>query len=251
MASYCLNDVGYAELERAIESYPGQFPSWTRKLDYISTQSGAPLRTVYRIIHKEQDKPAPIPVKLSSINSLFRFLLNDSTFDVSSQGYIHFKDEITKMTAQRSELKLIANCENLHFGSDVASQLDVLERWFNRNSSGFWVFKNREKIVISVVFVPINNLDNAKELFMRGEYTEGNIKIKHLYSLGDKSRVDSLYIESLAMHDVSLKARVQGLKLLCESLTEIIENSCNLDNLKYICVGCVSYGRKPIDERGI
>lgn len=234
MASYYLNDEGHKALQRAIELYPDQFSSWTQKIADISKRSGVPLRTIYRIMHKEQDKFAPIPVKLISINLLFQFLLDDNTFDVSDRGFISFKDEIVFSSVQRSELRLIADCENLHFGSNATSQLDFLERCFNRNPNGFWIFKNNRKVVISVVFIPISDVGNAKELFMRGDYAEGDVKAKHLYSIEDKAKVDSLYIESLTMHDTSLKRRIQSLKLLCNNLKEILENSCYLNNLKYV-----------------
>ena len=231
MASYYLTKLGRNRLTQAVEAYgPIRNLSLTKRRALLvremkqTTSGSISLSSLIRMeAHHEN-------FLLRTIEELFRFLNLSS--DVLGDGLAYLKDEITMEKAMWRDLNWIAASENRYFGSDEEKQLTLLQNWYLWNNAGFWIFRQEQERIGSIVLLPIK--PPACRQLQKGEITESDLQARDVFKPTEKERVETLYVESVIFHTVFDNQLRLAEEKICQDMRKLLRHSCNLDNLREI-----------------
>ena len=247
MASYYLTKLGRNRLKKAIADYGFPTLSLTQKRKLIEQEMKLPYEgniSVPTLIRMETQHRR---FAQRTVENLFRFLALSN--DVIGDGLAYQESSITFAGAQWCDLEWIAASEKRYFGSDLQQQRKLLENWYQWNANGFWIFKEGEERIGSIVIMPIKSV--ACQQFQKGTLTESMIKARDVFKPKEKSQVVALYIESVIFHTVFDDQLRRAEETICANARSILSRSCDLDTLQELyALGASAYGLNLMQNSG-
>lgn len=134
--------------------------------------------------------------------------------------------------ATLDDLLWVAEIETKAYGPD-AVPLDLMQLWYQKNRSGFFVIRSREgERVGHINLLPVRA--DAFQPLLEGKITEMELSPDALYAPTDKASIQDLYVESIIVCRPEAQSRMPVIYALLAEFNSLIANICDPSQVRQL-----------------
>ena len=158
--------------------------------------------------------------------------------------------------AKLDDLRKICDLQKYFYGNDGVP-LQLYQEWFEANPEGFFVLQKTtfnadntfsKELIGHFTFLAVKS--DIFNIYRQGKMIEQGIRGENLYKPNEKSKMDSIYIESLMIEDDPI-SRSEGIRIIIRMMDTMLSKFCGDHNPESVfAMAATDNGVKTLEKWG-